>query len=383
MRRRQMICECTAFLIAILMLAGTCYAAESSGDAAGQEAGKSADTADAFANQILELGKEYGYMATGTAEFQVKNGDRSVNFLWPEDISAHRDGILFTDVHDYDGDDQDELLVLRRQRGMVNVKTGDWVYAQERSDYIFEMYEYSEKKKESALSGRFIAGVFDEFNLFMARNGAGIFRRDNDGKSEIIVETFKEEQDHPHVICLMRLGYNGKNFNNASGFRYGALFWGDQNVQFQQFKTMEAYGLLSSNSSMDDAVEVIAAADKEADEAVSSALEKGLADLGLARLDAKDDKADDSKEEADKSDDSKADADKAEDNKTDLDALMEHSGLGGYKAAEGTLTPLGYIGCQLNSSKKADEGYTSVKMERISYTTDPDGADRPKLETAE
>lgn len=62
---------------------------------------------------------------------------------------------------------------------------------------------------------------------------------------------------------------------------------------------------------------------------------------------------------------------------------MEHSGLGGYKAAEGTLTPLGYIGCQLNSSKKADEGYTSVKMERISYTTDPDGADRPKLETAE
>ena len=207
----------------------------------------------------------------------MKNGDRSVNFLWPEDISAHRDGILFTDVHDYDGDDQDELLVLRRQRGMVNVKTGDWVYAQERSDYIFEMYEYSQEKKECALSGRFIAGVFDEFNLFMARNGAGIFRRDNDGKSEIIVETFKEEQDHPHVICLMRLGYNGKNFNNASGFRYGALFWGDQNVQFQQFKTLEAYGLLSSNSSMDDAVEVIAAADKEADEAVSSALEKGLA----------------------------------------------------------------------------------------------------------
>ena len=138
MRRRQMICECTAFLIAMMILTSTCFAA----DTAGQTAGKNTDPADAFADQILDLGKEYGFMSAGTAEFQVKNGDRSVNFLWPEDISAHRDGILFTDVHDYDGDDQDELLVLRRQRGMVNVKTGDWVYAQERSDYIFEMYEY-------------------------------------------------------------------------------------------------------------------------------------------------------------------------------------------------------------------------------------------------
>ena len=372
MRKRQMICKCTAFLIAMMMLAGTCFAA---------------DTADAFADQILELGKEYGYMAAGTAELQVKNGDRSAYFLWPEEISGHSDGILFTDVHDYDGDGQDELLVLRRQRGLVNVKPGNWVNAQERSDYIFEMYEYSEEKKESALSGSFVAGVFDEFNLFMAQNGVSIFRRDNDGKSEIFLETYKEEQDHPHVICLMRLGYNGQYFDNNSGFRYGALFWGDQNVQFQQFKTLEAYGLLSSNSDMKDAVEVIAAADKEADEAVSSALEKGLADLGLARLDAKDGKADDSKAEADKSDDSKADADKAKEDKaedkTDIDALMEHSGLGGYKAAEGTLTPLGYIGCRLNSNKKADEGYTSVKMERISYTEDPAGADRPKLEAGE
>jgi len=374
MRKRQMICKCTAFLIAMMMLAGTCFAA----DTAGQAERKSADTADAFADQILELGKKYGYMAAGTAEFQVKNGDRSAYFLWPEEISGHSDGILFTDVHDYDGDGQDELLVLRRQRGLVNVKPGNWVNAQERSDYIFEMYEYSEEKKESALSGSFVAGVFDEFNLFMAQNGVSIFRRDNDGKSEIFLETYKEEQDHPHVICLMRLGYNGQYFDNNSGFRYGALFWGDQNVQFQQFKTLEAYGLLSSNSSMEDAVEVIAAADKVDDEAVSGALEKGLADLGLARLEEKEDKADDSKADADKAED-----DKAGDNKTDLDALMEHSGLGGYKAAKGTLTPLGYIGCQLNSNKKADEGYTSVKMERISYTEDPAGADRPELKTAE
>ena len=376
MRFHGFICKCTALFAAVMLLAGMCYAAEPAENAG-------VDRHSLFVEKVRNLKREYGFIQTGTRTFESKNREYSPSYMWPDKEAEYGEGILFADIYDYDGDGEEELLTLRRQRGCVNTEYSDGrIQADECTDYCFEMYEYSEQSKNCVLASRFAAGVFDEFNLFVSDISASVFRSDRDGRTEIFMETFKSMQDHPQVIDMIHLQYNGKGFVDCSGFRYGFLFFGENCVQFQKYKSARAFDYLSSSGGINDFVDVIAAANADDSSSVRDALEKGLEEYGLAlcgdESDHSEGRAGVKAQETDQQDQKaggNAQETDGEEPKTlseeELDALMELSALGGYDSIGGKLTPLGYVGVH-NNGKAEQKGFTSIRIDRFTYSdTDP------------
>lgn len=376
---RRFLRKGVALLIAVMCLVTVCGAAEPAEK-------KQTDRSDSFAEKIQELNDEYGFISTGTTTVSLKLEKQ--DFVWPEDIADHSEGILFADVHDYDGDGEDELLVFRRQKGFVNIDRGERVSAQERRDYLFEMYEYNENRGAYRASG-FLTGVFDLYNVFVFSTSTSVFRRDTEGKTEIFMETFKRGQDHPQNISLIHLVYDGHDFVDYSGFRYGCLFFGDGSVQFQKFKSLAAFDFLSYPVGKDDpSVETLAVADMDEYESVKSALRSGLAEYGLTLRRGEEDPS----AQEDSSDASALSATSAaagtaetgsgetteEEPKEDIDDLMDRSALGGYASSEGRLEALGYLGLQLAGNESMD-GNDLVRLERFAYTADPEGVNRVSL----
>ena len=391
-RYKNILRRFAASFIAMMMCISICYAREPAGSSDLND--NALNKEDAFADQILALGGDYGFMSTGTTDVKAKIKEYQVDYIWPEEIVRNSEGILFTDIHDYDADGENELLILRRQKGCINIDHSGRVSAQEQHEYIFEMYEYSDKTNSPYLASRFVAGVFDDYDLFTNVVSTAVFRRDGEGKPDIFMETYKRMQDHPQNISLIRLRYDAGYFVDYSGFRYGCIFWGDNCVQFQKFKTPAAFDFLSYPVRTDDSIELVAAADMGKDEAVTAALEEGLAEYGLtlrrteeaaaggtAREDQKTGNGDENTViDAENNNDTNT-TDKKDTNDSnikDIDALMDLSALGGYDSAEGTLTALGYISAH-GVSIGSEEGYDNVKLNCFSYTADPQGTDRGVL----
>lgn len=352
---KKAICKWVTFGITTMLLAGMCCAGEPDEKAPLQRY-------ELFEKKIQQANDKYGFMSTGTATVEIKSDYGT--YIWPEEIADHSEGILFMDVHDYDGDGDDELLLLRRQEGYANIEYVNGASAPDRHEYCFEMYEYSELR-QAYLSSRFVAGVFDIYDLFTGEASAIVFLRDKDGKADIFMETYKRMQDHPQNISLIHLNYDGSKFVDYSGFRYGCLFWGDDCMQFQQFKSLAAFDFLSYPAGANDPnVDVIASADTEEDEVVAGALQAALAEYGLALRDKED------SEDQDTGTENKL--------KEDLDELMDHSALGGYQSDGGVMRALGYVAV-CNAGAGSEAGYENVEFEQYAYTPDPEGIDRASL----
>ena len=320
---KKAICRCVTFGITTMLLAGMCCAGEPDEKAPLQRY-------ELFEKKVQQANDEYGFMSTGTATIEIKSDYGT--YVWPEEIADHSEGILFMDVHDYDGDGDDELLLLRRQEGYANIEYVNGASAPDRREYCFEMYEYSEMR-QAYLSSRFVVGVFDIYDLFTGEASAIVFLRDKDGKADIFMETYKRMQDHPQNISLIHLNYDGSKFVDYSGFRYGCLFWGDDCVQFQQFKSLAAFDFLSYPAGANDPnVDVIASADAGTENTL----------------------------------------------REDLDELMDHSALGGYQSDGGVMRALGYVAVR-NAGAGSEDGYENVKFEQYAYTLDPEGIDRAFL----
>lgn len=328
-----------------------------------EEAVAPADVRSLLEEKIRELADEYGLMASGTKSFQAEM-DYSV-FIYPEEIAETDEGIVFADIYDYDGDSLPELLLLRRMTGYVNYEKGGMIFGVERHEYLFEMYDYSVQEEDCMLKARFVAGVTDIMDLFMHHSNVTVFRGQKDGQTYIYLETNRHSQDHPEDISLICLRYANGRFTDCSGLRYGALFFGDKNIQCLKLGSAEAFGILSYPGSIRSPLwEVTAAVDSYEDVSFKTALRTGLADLGLRLRTTRNDIIKNYSREKDGDNGLSAE-----------DYIAGVPALECYDAAEGELTPLCFISICLGH-EKVEKDFVPLVMKRTVYTEDPQGTVR-------
>ena len=337
----NMVKRFVSFLLIMVLMTGICCTAETRDSGSAREQ---------LEKKAQELGEQYGYMSLGTEHFYA--GNNMMDIVFPEEIAEHEEGILFSDLYDYDNDGTPELLVFRRQKGYVNFEhQGGFVSGLERSEYLFEMYEYFEEGY-CRVSSRFVVGAVDLFNLFTSHTSMTVFRRELDGRTELFMETTMSGQDHPEDFCLVRIRYENGKFCDFSGIRYGALFFGGNNVRCMESKSIEAFETLSYSGSADERLWELKASADSYDESVRNALKESLEKYGLTLITVRND----------------VDAKEAE----------EYSALECYGTENGSLTPLAFTYLH-RAPAENKEGYTSLKLSRSINTADPDGADRPSL----
>ena len=336
-----------SFLLILVMMAGMCCAAEAQDGITVQEH---------LEEKALELGKRYGYMSIGAETFPEKND--MADILFPEDVAAHDHGILFTDIHDYDGDGAPELLVFRRQEGYANYRYSTGILiGVARSEYLFEMYEYSEMGN-CLLSSRFVAGAADVFNIFSSHTATTVFRRDHDGQVELFMETIVSGQDHPEDICLLKIRYENGKFCNHSAIRYGGLFWGEDNVRYLEAKSADAFDLMCYSGTAREDYWDLKASSNTYDESFKNVLKEGLANYGLTLLTTRYD----AQMEINRKNKASESLDEVKDPEV-------YSALDCYGPDSGELTPLAFT-CLYRANK-------GLELVRAVYTEDPAGAERP------
>ena len=359
---KKLIITMVAFIIAMGLFAGCTNVT--------QEQSTTGKTAyDQLVEKALRLEDEYGVMSVGAKAFHAKEG--ILDLAFPEEITAHDQGILFSDIYDYDGDESPELLILRRQEGTVECESSPGnVDELERSEYIFEMYEYSETG-DCLLSSQFLVGVTDHFNAFISDTSMSVFRNEMGEKTDIFLETTISCQDHPEDISLLRFRYENDEFCDYDAIRYGALFVGENCVLYMEPKTIEAFGILSNSGSVNEKYWDIKKTADTYDDSFKDSLRKGLEEFGLTLNTTRHDmeRAFFKEHSVDE------DPDGAE-------ALFEHSALDCYGTEDGTLTPLAFTYLYRGYGYRV-EGFTYLKLGRFIYTDDPRGTERPTFNTIE
>ncbi|MDO5131932.1 MAG: hypothetical protein Q4D81_02985 [Eubacteriales bacterium] len=346
-----------SFLLIMVITAGTCLAAGTPDSKTAQEQ---------LAEKLVELGKRYGYMSVGTARFSAENDRAEV--LFPEEAAQHDQGILFSDLYDYDGDGSPELLLFRRQKGYVNYEHEEgFMSCLERSEYLFEMYEYYESGG-CGVSGRFVVGAVDAYTIFSDHTSMTVFRKDQDGRTELFMETTMSGQDHPEDICLVKLRYESGRFCDYSAIRYGAINFGENSVRYMESKSIEAFEALSYSGSANDRLWDIKASADDYDEAFTKTLETGLADFGLTlRTTRREAQLEHNKMYS------------GNEGLEEEEALWEYSALDCYGTGSGELTPLAFTFLHRDLLTNRKSSY-SLKLNRTIYTEDPDGTERPVLD---
>lgn len=376
---KKIITTMTAFIIAMGLLAGCTNVTQeqntSQEENTSQEGvlskpeerttGKTAY--DQLVEKALTLEDEYGVMSVGAKAFNAKEGILDLTF--PEEITAHDQGIFFSDIYDYDGDEIPELLIFRRQEGTVELEYSSGnVDELDRSEYIFEMYEYSETG-DCLLSSQFLVGVTDHFNAFISSTSMSVFRNEMGEKTDIFLETTISGQDHPEDISLLRFRYENDEFCDYDAIRYGALFVGENCVLYMEPKTTEAFGILSKSGSVNEKYWDIKKSADTYDDSFKETLRNGLDEFGLTLNTTRHDmeRAFFKEHSVDE------DPDAAE-------ALFEHSALDCYGTENGTLTPLAFTYLYRGYGYRV-EGFTYLKLGRFIYTDDPQGTERPIFDT--
>ena len=338
---KKIIATMTAFIIAIGLLAGCTNATQEQNTSQEENTykegvlskpeesttGKAAY--DQLVEKVLKLENEYGVMSVGAKAFHAREDILDLTF--PEEITAHDQGILFSDIYDYDGDDIPELLILRRQEGTVKLEYSPGnVDELDRSEYIFEMYEYSETG-DCSLSSQFLVGVTDLFNAFISHTSMSVFRKETGGKTDIFLETTKSGQDHPEDISLLRLRYENDEFCDSDAIRYGELFFGENSVLYMEPKTIEAFGILSNSGSVNEKYWDIKKTADTYDDSFKDSLRKGLEEFGLTLNTTRHEMEMAFYKEHSVDEDPDA-----------AEALFEHPALDCYGTEDGTLTPLAF-----------------------------------------
>ena len=362
---KKIIATMLAFVIAIGMMTG-CESASQEGISSTEEPMTEKTPGEQLEAEALKLEEEYGVMSVGVKEFYAKEGIFDLTI--PEEVTAHDQGILFSDIYDYDGDGVPELLIFRRQTGTVECDSStEYAYELERSEYLLEMYEYSETDNCS-LSSQFLVGVDDIYNIFISHTSMSVFRKETGGKTDIFLETTKSGQDHPEDICLLRVRYENDEFCDHDAIRYGELYFGENCVLYMKPKTIDAFGILSNPGSADDYWDIKKRADIY-DESFKNTLKNGLEEFGLT--------LNTTRREAEMEFYKEHNVDE---NPDAAEELYEYSALDCYGTEDGTLTPLAstYLHTKYGNHK---DGFSYLKLGRFIYTDDPQGTERPSLDT--
>lgn len=191
-------------------------------EAAAKQAASAAqkEAAAIFEKKVKELEKQYGVMKAGKQAFKADAKEFYTSMESP--IEARTDGgILFTDIRDYDLDGAPELLILRRARDMGALVENGEAFESDMYEYVFDMYEVSDKNCELAASHSIC--VFDVINWSINFKSITVFLHETDKFVDIFAETFISQQDHPSDTAVVRIRYNGDEFADENGIRFG--YW--------------------------------------------------------------------------------------------------------------------------------------------------------------
>ena len=194
-----------------------------------------------FENKIQEIEDEYGRVTAGE-NIKKYDSERYYSQVLSAEETAFDEGVVFTDILDYDKDGVSELLSIRRQNGNVEINEGDRVIHQERSEYVFEIYEATQD--DCSLSDSITVGVFDIMNWSINRSNMSIFRHETDNNVDICVETYICQQDHPDDTSLIILRYENEKISLVDGIRFGYWF-GENSVLCLEPASEKAIDFLS------------------------------------------------------------------------------------------------------------------------------------------
>lgn len=206
-----------ALLLSAASLQGTVFAAA-------PKSGTGTDADRVFDSKIRELEKQYGVIKAGTEPVSVNTEDFFSDTKTPYGNQSD-EGILFSEIRDFDRDGAKELLTLCRKRGTVTLTEDDYTYDEDRYEYHFDMYE-AENGKCTLAASRMI-GVFDIIDWSINFKSISVFLLETDKTTDICAETFISQQDHPSDTALVRFRYNGKEFTADNGVRFG--YWYHEN----------------------------------------------------------------------------------------------------------------------------------------------------------
>ena len=170
--------------------------------------------------QASELKKQYGLMA--------ENGSSSVYYTYEEfgnnlmslEDKSYGEGLLFTDIYDYDHDNVPELLSVRRQSGAIEYNDG---VSKDRSEYILEMFEAGQDKCQ--LKDSIKVGAFDIINPFMGWSNMTFFRHETDVRTDLCIENIISAQDMRAGSALITLHYDGDALSFVDGIKYGPMVY--------------------------------------------------------------------------------------------------------------------------------------------------------------
>lgn len=187
----------------------------------------SEQTKELFQELADDLRKEYGFIDSGERAAYV-DSKQYYNTIYPEEGSfsiddvSYGEGVIFTDVSDYDHDGAEELLSLRRKNGTITDEENDSGIESGRSDYIFEMYEMTENGCVKADS--ITAGVFDILNWSINYTSMTVFCHEMENRTDLCIETYICQQDHPDDTALIKIRYEDGKFSFIDGIRFGYWF---------------------------------------------------------------------------------------------------------------------------------------------------------------
>ncbi|MBR3186410.1 MAG: YARHG domain-containing protein [Lachnospiraceae bacterium] len=194
-----------------------------------------------FEEKRREIEDEYGRIADVDLVDYFDAEDFYSQNLAVED-AAFEEGVLFTDLFDYDSDGAPELLIVRRENGRVEESQGDRVIGTDRSDYILEIYEAN--RDGFFLADSIIVGVFDLMQWSVNYANLSFFRHEVGENAELCVESYICQQDHPDDTSLISFRYRDGKISLTDGIRFGYWF-GENSVLCEEPQSEKAIEYLS------------------------------------------------------------------------------------------------------------------------------------------
>lgn len=175
-----------------------------------------------FDSKVRELISEYSAVPDEPDSFVADLGENNGDFIVPEDVLLRNRGLLFIDIHDYDGDGEEELLVFRRVPLQDTNQNG---ISRERSGFVAEMYEA--ENSGCVLADSMEIGVYDALYFAFGGVSVNIFRSDRESEVTLYVEAYISEQDHGPDDSIICFQYQDHAFTNFRGVRFGHWYSDD------------------------------------------------------------------------------------------------------------------------------------------------------------
>ena len=274
-----------SFLLVMMLIACTMQAAvfgaqkaQQNDKAKAESSISGTDAAALFRKESDQLVKKYGVMKAGTQQIKADAGEFYSDMKPPFD-AAKDGGMIFSDIRDYDLDGAQELLTLRRIRDTGSLMEEGTSFESDMYKYIFEMYELADNKPK--LSASHAICVYDVLNWSINFKSITVFLHETDQFTDIFAETFISQQDHPSDTAMVRLRYNGNEFTNEDGIRFG-YWYSEKGVRCMKPLSADALNYLSNMFPSEETFWTdVVSTDDEKDETFLKARDEGVQALGF------------------------------------------------------------------------------------------------------